>query len=148
MILFPPVWTPSGIVKALPLLRPLIADVREAWCRLSHLRLVARRNPRDREAENAAEEASRKVAELLREVVKLGIVFFTDFHRGIVLCASMVSRRDRKDRIYFVYRDSSDEPEAWVTHADLFDAGDLEGCEQPIPPAWWRVKMPKRKGKK
>lgn len=148
MMLFPPIWTPSGIVKALPLLRPLIADVREAWCRRSHLRLVAARNPRDQEAESAAEEAGRKLTDLLREVARLGLVFFTDFHRGIVLCASMVKRGDRKERIYLVYRDSQEQPEAWVTHADLFEAGDLEGCEQPIPAAWWRVRMPKRKGRK
>lgn len=148
MMLFRPVWTPSGIVKALPLLRPLIADVREAWCRLSHLRLVASRNPRDRNAESAAEEAGRNLNDLLREVAKLGIVFFTDFHRGIILLASMVSRGDRKERIYFVYRDSCEEPEGWISQADLFAFGDLEGCEQPIPPTWWRVRMPKPKRKR
>lgn len=143
-----PKWTPTGVVAALPFLRPLVQQVRESACRLSHLRLMARRRPEDAVAIAAVEDTEGEFVALLRDVRLIGVAFYCDYVHGVVLCPSRVLENGKYHVIYLVWREDREGPDAWVRRDELFDIGDLESVEREIPSRWWRVKMrPGRKRK-
>lgn len=109
---------------------------------------VARRDPENREAQAEVRSAEEALCSYLREIGRVGAIFFAKFAHGILLFPSMTVRGEERQLIFFVLPDTRDAPESYVIKDELYAVGDLTACELPIPAKWWRVPMPAPKRRK
>lgn len=129
-------WTWRKATASLPFLRPLVADLRAAFCRQAHARLVARREALA-SSTTCGGESDGEVEELLDEIAGVGVLLHGGPLRGTVLFPTFTHRSgNRPQAVYLVWRDSREAVDAYVT-ADAFRTkGDIAACERPVPRTW------------
>jgi len=133
-------WTWRKATASLPFLRPLVADLRAAYCRSAHARLVARRDADARRQPGGA-DADGEVDDLLDEVAAAGVLLHGGPLRGTVLFPSFTHRAgNRPQALYYVWRDSREAVDAYVTVEVLRTTGDIATCERPVPRTWKWIK--------
>lgn len=131
-------WTWRTATASLPFLRPLVSDLRAAYCRAAHVRLAARRDAFARPP--AGGDSGGEVDGLLDEIAAAGVLLHGGPLRGTVLFPSFTHRAgNRPQAVYLVWRDSRDVVDAHVTADALCTTGDIAACERPVPRTWKRI---------
>ena len=130
------IWTWQTATASLPYLAPLVGGLRAAYCRQAHARLVARQGATGHPQASGG-EAGGEVGGLLDEIAAAGVLLHGGPLRGTVLFPSFTHRAgSRPQGLYFVWRDSRETVDAYVTADALRTTDDIAVCERPVPRTW------------
>ncbi len=134
------IWTWRNATAAIRYLAPLVAGLRSATCRLSHLRLVARRAGPTRGTATDIGNAEGEAERLADEIEAAGVLLHDGPLRGTVLFPSFVHRAGNPPRaLYLVWRDSTDGIETHLEASLRTEGEDTATWERPVPRAWKEV---------
>lgn len=141
----PKLWTVRSGLAAVPYLRRVVRDMREAYCRLTHARRVARLDPYDGFLQKALERAEAEVQAHQKELDDAGVLAYQHYARGILLLPSVrpsKAGRDtasRKDLVYLIWRDTRPGVDSYCVVDELHKTGDLIACERDVPASWGKA---------
>jgi len=86
------------------------------------------------------QDADGEVNGLLDEIAGVGVLLHGGPLRGTVLFPSFTHRAgNRPQALYYVWRDSREAVDAYVTVEALRTTGDIAARERPVPATWKRI---------
>lgn len=138
-------WTVRTALAAVPYLRRVVRDMREAYCRLAHARRVSRQDPYNGYLQKEVERAEAEVRGYQKELDDAGVLAYQHYARGILLLPSVrPSKREdaasqRKNLVYLIWRDTRPGVNSYCTVDELHGNADLIACERDVPSSWGKA---------